>query len=524
MFKFIKNLFKKEDKEKPAAIEKPVAEKKPVVIERPPELEKPAAAEQPAAEERVEEVKKPVSSKKPAAVEKPAAEEKPAVAKKPAATKKPSDEEKTAAEEKPAAAKKTALKEKSETEEKPPVSKKPAAAKKTTAAEKPAESPEQEKKPAKTTRKSPEPPEIIQPEPVKRKTAGESPQKASKQIPETPVIEQTQEVEIAIEDERSELELESEELTDKPVENEELTWLERLRIGLKKTRESFTRKIKDLIGAHHKIDDDFLEKLEEILISTDVGVKGMTKILEHFQEIAEMEEIHDHRELLNLLKEIFYVILDDKPVPIKLNEGDLTVIMLVGVNGTGKTTTIGKLAKNYKDQGKSVMLAAGDTFRAAAIEQLGIWAQRVGCDIIKYESGGDAAAVVFDAVTAAKARKKDILLIDTAGRLHTKSNLMEELKKVRRVIQKVIPDAPHEILLALDATTGQNAVNQAAVFHKEIDLTGLILTKLDGTAKGGIVVAIKEELKLPVKMIGVGEKVQDLHIFDPAEFIEALLS
>ncbi|MCK5682508.1 signal recognition particle-docking protein FtsY [bacterium] len=311
---------------------------------------------------------------------------------------------------------------------------------------------------------------------------------------------------------------------EKPVENEELTWLERLRVGLTKTRESFTQKIKELVGKSHKIDDEFLEELEEILITTDVGVKGMTNILEHFQEIAEMEEIQDHRELLDLLKEIFHVILDDKPVPIKLNDGELTVIMLVGVNGTGKTTTIGKLAKKYRDQGKSVMLAAGDTFRAAAIEQLTVWANRVGCDIIKYESGGDAAAVVFDAVTAAKARKKDILLIDTAGRLHTKVNLMEELKKVRRVIKKVIPDAPHETLLALDATTGQNAVNQAAVFHKEIDLTGLILTKLDGTAKGGIVVAIKEELKLPVKMIGVGEKVQDLHVFDPSEFIEALLS
>jgi fused signal recognition particle receptor len=339
-------------------------------------------------------------------------------------------------------------------------------------------------------------------------------------------IETTLETENTIkENEQNENEVdEIEEYREKPQENAKLSWLERLKLGLTKTRESFTKKIKDLVSRKHEIDEDFKEELEEILISTDLGVKAMEKIMYHFEEIAQMERIEDHEELLELLKEIFYVILDEEPVPLKINPNGLTVIMMVGVNGTGKTTTIGKLAQKFKNEGKNVMVVAGDTFRAAAIEQLETWARRVGCDIVKHQAGADAAAVVFDGVKAAVARGKDVLLVDTAGRLHTKSNLMEELKKVKRVIQKVMPDAPHETILVLDSTTGQNGINQAKIFNQEIGVSGLILTKLDGTAKGGVVVAIKEELKLPVKYIGVGEKVEDLHTFSPQEFVEALLS
>ena len=298
-------------------------------------------------------------------------------------------------------------------------------------------------------------------------------------------------------------------------------FFERLKEGLSKTRRNFTERIQELVSFSASIDEDFLEELEMILLSADVGVKTTEKLIKAVRDAAKKNEIKGTEEVIPFLKKYLSDMLADSGQRTRIGAKP-TVILVVGVNGVGKTTTIGKLANYFTLFKYKVVLAAGDTFRAAASEQLTIWAGRAGCDIIKHTEGADPAAVVFDALKAAIARKADILFIDTAGRLHNKANLMNELEKVHRIIKREIPDAPHETFLVLDATTGQNAINQAKVFMETANVTGVVLTKLDGTAKGGVVIAIKEELGLPVKWIGVGEGIMDFRPFEPEKFVEAL--
>jgi fused signal recognition particle receptor len=296
--------------------------------------------------------------------------------------------------------------------------------------------------------------------------------------------------------------------------------------GLSKTRTAFVERVEELITRRKKIDEEFYEELEEILIGADVGVNTVMKLIDELRAEVKKRKIEDASDLQPVLSEKLIELLkgDDHAELRMAPEGQITVILFVGVNGVGKTTTIGKLAHKLKSEGKSVLMAAGDTFRAGAIEQLEVWGGRVGVDVIKQSSGSDPAAVMFDAVQAAKQRKVDVLLCDTAGRLQNKSNLMEELNKIFRVIQRELPEAPHEVLLVLDATTGQNALSQAKLFGEKSGVTGLVLTKLDGTAKGGIVVAIRNELNLPVKLVGLGEKMGDLQQFDSEQFVHALFA
>jgi fused signal recognition particle receptor len=294
--------------------------------------------------------------------------------------------------------------------------------------------------------------------------------------------------------------------------------------GLKKTSTQFVGAISDLFSGRSKIDEDLYEELEEILIGADVGVTTTMELVERLRSEVKERKIKDPAELQQLFMELISEMLSDKQKESKLNlnEEGLTIILFVGVNGVGKTTTIGKLAHRFKSEGKKVVLAAGDTFRAGAIEQLETWGKRVGVDVIKHQAGADPAAVIYDGIQAAKARKADILLCDTAGRLQNKVNLMEELKKVYRVVKREVPDAPHEVLLVLDATTGQNALIQAKQFGEAVHVSGIVLTKLDGTAKGGIVIAINHELNLPVKLVGLGERADDLQDFDADQFLHAL--
>ncbi|MGN7383297.1 signal recognition particle-docking protein FtsY [Chlamydia abortus] len=295
--------------------------------------------------------------------------------------------------------------------------------------------------------------------------------------------------------------------------------------GLAKTRNAFVEKVEDLILRRKKIDEEFYEELEEILIGADVGVNTVMELIDDLRAEVRKQKIEDAAELKPILSEKLVKLLKgDENNSLRVSDNGLTVYLFVGVNGVGKTTTIGKLAHRFKQQGKKVLLAAGDTFRAGAIEQLEVWGQRVGVDVIKQQAGSDPAAVMFDAVQAAKTRGVDILLCDTAGRLQNKVNLMEELNKIYRVISREVPDAPHEVLLVLDATTGQNALSQAKLFGDKTGLTGLVLTKLDGTAKGGIVVAIRQEMNIPVKLVGLGEKMDDLEPFDSEQFVHALFA
>ncbi|EPY04132.1 signal recognition particle-docking protein FtsY [Paenibacillus alvei TS-15] len=295
--------------------------------------------------------------------------------------------------------------------------------------------------------------------------------------------------------------------------------------GLEKTRKGLVEKVTELITRRKKIDEAFYEELEEILIGADVGVATVMNLIDELREEVKKRKIEDAAELQPVLSEKLVGLLrGDDTSKLNMNSNGMTVILFVGVNGVGKTTTIGKLAHRFKQEGKSVLLAAGDTFRAGAIEQLEVWGQRAGVDVIKQQAGSDPAAVMFDAVQAAKQRNVDVLLCDTAGRLQNKSNLMEELNKIFRVIQREVPDAPHEVLMVLDATTGQNALNQAKLFGEKSGVTGLVLTKLDGTAKGGIVIAIRQELNLPVKLVGLGEKMGDLQEFDSEQFVHALFA
>ena len=296
---------------------------------------------------------------------------------------------------------------------------------------------------------------------------------------------------------------------------------DKIKQGLQKTSDAVNRSLDNVFAAFVKIDADLLEELEEALILSDVGAETSAKIVAEVEKRAKLRKITTAPELRDLLREVLTDnMLDNQPLDVS---GKPAVILVIGVNGVGKTTSIGKLAARYVNEGKKVMLSAADTFRAAAADQLEIWAKRAGADIVRHGEGADPAAVVFDSISAAKARGSDIIIVDTAGRLHNKANLMNELAKIDRVISRELPDASRETLLVLDATTGQNAVHQAEEFNKAAHLTGIILTKLDGTAKGGIVIAISAGLGVPVKLVGVGEGIDDLIDFDRASFLEALL-
>ena len=296
---------------------------------------------------------------------------------------------------------------------------------------------------------------------------------------------------------------------------------DKIKKGLQKTSDAVGRSLDSVFAAFVKIDADLLEELEEALILSDVGAETSMKIVSEVEKRAKLKKITTAPELRELLREVLTDnMLENQPLDVS---GKPAVILVIGVNGVGKTTSIGKLAARYVNEGKKVMLSAADTFRAAAADQLEIWAKRAGADIVRHGEGADPAAVVFDSISAAKARGSDIIIVDTAGRLHNKANLMNELAKIDRVITRELPDASRETLLVLDATTGQNAVHQAEEFNKAASLTGIVLTKLDGTAKGGIVIAISAGLGVPVKLVGVGEGIDDLIDFDRAAFLEAIL-
>ena len=300
-------------------------------------------------------------------------------------------------------------------------------------------------------------------------------------------------------------------------------FFEKLKSGLTKTRQNFTDRITELVGMSAKVDEDFLEELEMILLTADVGVKTTEKLIGDVRQAAKKREIKGTEDVLPFLKKQIAAMLKDDGVRTRIGARP-TVILVVGVNGVGKTTTIGKLSNYFRLFNYKVMMAAGDTFRAAASAQLKIWGERAQCDVIAHGEGADPAAVVFDALKAAKARGIDVLFIDTAGRLQNKVNLMNELGKIDRIIKREIPEAPHEVFLVLDATTGQNAITQAKVFTETTKITGIVLTKLDGTAKGGVVVAIREELGLPVKWIGIGEGLMDCRPCEPDKFVDALFA
>lgn len=303
---------------------------------------------------------------------------------------------------------------------------------------------------------------------------------------------------------------------------------QKFKMGLAKTRDTFTSKVNDLIARYRKVDEEFFEELEEILLQADVGFETVMELMDELRFEVQRKNIKDTDGIYEIICEKLVEIYEKGEEGIsELNlqpNGELTVILFVGVNGVGKTTTIGKLAHRLKNQGKKVMLAAGDTFRAGAIEQLQVWGDRVGCEVIKQSEGSDPAAVIYDAINAAKKRGVDVLICDTAGRLQNKVNLMKELEKVHRVISREIPNAPHEVLLALDATTGQNALIQAQTFKEATNVTGIVLTKLDGTAKGGIVLAIRNKLNIPVKFVGLGEKIDDLQPFDAERYVYGLFA
>lgn len=298
-------------------------------------------------------------------------------------------------------------------------------------------------------------------------------------------------------------------------------FFDKLKAGLKKTSEAITNQVNNVFSTFVKVDEELFESLEEALIMADLGVETSTYIIDELRDRVKHKHINDGNEVKNELQNVIADILNEQDTKMHLDTTP-SVILVIGVNGVGKTTSIGKLATHYKNQGKKVLLAAADTFRAAAIDQLDIWAQRSGCDIIKHQENSDPAAVVFDACAAAKARGTDVLICDTAGRLHNKKNLMAELEKINRVIGRELPGASRETLLVLDATTGQNAVSQAKLFSEAADITGIILTKLDGTAKGGIIIAISREQNMPVKFVGVGEGIDDLQEFDPNDFARAV--
>lgn len=300
-------------------------------------------------------------------------------------------------------------------------------------------------------------------------------------------------------------------------------FFDRLKEGLSKTRKGITEKIDQVLVSFGKVDDELFDELEEVLITADLGVDTAIRVIDGVKKKVKEQKITDPLKIKELIKESLVDILGKETEQLDI-EPSPAVIMVIGVNGVGKTTSIGKIANMLKKDGKKVILAAADTFRAAAIDQLEVWAKRVDVELIKQDEGSDPAAVIYDAIQAARARKADVLICDTAGRLHTKKNLMEELRKVSKIVDRELPNARRENLLVLDATTGQNAVSQAKTFSEVTDISGIVLTKLDGTAKGGIIVSIKAELDLPVKLIGVGEQIDDLQPFNAKDFVEALFS
>lgn len=352
------------------------------------------------------------------------------------------------------------------------------------------------------------------------------------QVEEDEEIENLEDVDIQAEEEITEEETIEKEIleevdgdgsqdSDNEEGQEKMGIFARLLAGLSKTKDNITGRIDSLLKSYTKIDEDLLEELEEILITADVGVTTTMEIIDRLRDMIKERGVKDPIEVRDLLKEIVASILNEGNSGLDLDPGP-AVIVMVGVNGVGKTTTIGKLAQRYKKDGKKVMLAAADTFRAAASEQLDIWAKRVDVDIIKHHEGADPGAVVFDAIKASQARKVDLLICDTAGRLHNKANLMNELGKIFKIIDREYPEAKKEVLLVVDATTGQNAVSQAKTFKEVANITGIVLTKLDGTAKGGVVLAVKSEVDVPVKLIGVGERAEDLQSFDADSFTDAI--
>src|SRR4030065_962094 len=302
-----------------------------------------------------------------------------------------------------------------------------------------------------------------------------------------------------------------------------MAFFSRLKSCLAKTKANFLDKIASTVGIHKKIDEELLSQLEKTLLEADRGVTATEKSLDGLKERVKKEKIEASDKIIGLLKEEIGKLLDSSgTTSTTVGTAKLRVIMIVGVNGNGKTTSIGKLPNYYKEQGRKVLLAAFDTFRAAALEQLEIWAKRAGAEIVKNQPKADPAAVAFDAIKSAVSQNIDVVIVDTAGRLQTKVNLMEELKKIKKVMGKALPGAPHAILLGIDSTTGQNALSQVERFSQAVEITGIILTKLDGTAKGGIIIPIVYELKIPIKYVGIGEKIEDLEVFEPREFVEAV--
>ena len=299
-------------------------------------------------------------------------------------------------------------------------------------------------------------------------------------------------------------------------------FFDKLKQGLSKTKDSFNEKLNDIFSGFRKVDEELLDELEEALIMSDVGVETSCKIISNLRNRIKKEKLEDEEQVKNALREEMEHILDDVDNTLKLNTNP-SVILVVGVNGVGKTTSIGKIANRLKQDGKKVVIAAADTFRAAAVEQLEIWANRVGCDMVKKQEGADPASVVFDAIKITKEKNADVLICDTAGRLHNKKYLMDELIKIKKVIDKELPDANKEILVVLDATTGQNAIQQVKAFKETVDITGIVLTKLDGTAKGGVVLGIVEENHIPIKFVGVGEQIEDMEVFNSKDFVKAII-
>lgn len=332
-------------------------------------------------------------------------------------------------------------------------------------------------------------------------------------------IEMESEASDDVEQQNNEVVINEEQIEQKPTKK---GFFSRLKEGLSKTRDSINKQIDNVFKAFGKIDEELFEELEEILIMSDVGVDTSVKIIDNLRTKAKERKLTESIELKELLKEEISQILFKEEKDIIPDNGKPTIVLVMGVNGVGKTTTIGKMGYRFSQEGKKVLFAAADTFRAAAIDQLEVWSKRSGVDIIKHNEGSDPAAVIFDAIKAAKARKTDILICDTAGRLHNKKNLMEELKKISRIIDREYAEANKEVFLVLDSTTGQNALNQAKIFSEVSEISGIVLTKLDGTAKGGIVIAIKDQMDIPVKFIGVGEKMYDLQEFNPQDFVDAL--
>ncbi|MEN8177984.1 MAG: signal recognition particle-docking protein FtsY [Pseudomonadota bacterium] len=317
-------------------------------------------------------------------------------------------------------------------------------------------------------------------------------------------------------------------LQDQPIDSEHSAqekqgMFQRLKERLSRTRHGFSDGLANLVMGRKNIDDDLLEELETLLLTADVGVEASSRIIDDLTSRVRRKELADPEALSRILKEQLLEILDSCNTPPTQSDSDKPlVILMVGINGAGKTTTIGKLARKFQQEGESVMLAAGDTFRAAAVEQLQTWGERNNVPVVAQHTGADSASVIFDGLQAATARHADVLIADTAGRLHTKTNLMDELSKIARVMKKIDPDAPHEVLLVVDAGTGQNAVNQALQFNETVGLSGIVITKLDGTAKGGVIFAIAEKVKVPIRFIGIGESIEDLREFDAKEFVDAL--